>query len=87
MIKCPQFLAAQLKILWMDQDEFVTVVFLLGLAMVFGGFFWPAVVIVPVIFSQLKKRFPNGFMVILFYLLGFVIFKGYPMSFQNEFWE
>jgi hypothetical protein len=44
-------------------------------------------VIFPVIYAKLKKRYPRGFMKHALYFIGFLELRGYPTFFEKEFTE
>lgn len=91
MKKVPVFrhLSQQPKILWLELDEFL----LLGGFVLIGYVTQVLItvtalaVIVVLIYMQVKKKFPRGFMGHAIIWLGFKSLKRYPNSFQILFYE
>ncbi len=88
MARIPQYLHRQMQVLWWEADEFI--IFMLGLSLwiLFGGYeFLLMGLIVPIIYSKLKKRYPRGLLKHLMYFTGFKEFRGYPSFYIKKFIE
>ncbi|MBI5178169.1 MAG: type IV conjugative transfer system protein TraL [Nitrospinae bacterium] len=91
MKKVPVFrhLSQQAKILWLELDEFL----LLGGFVLIGYVtqvlitMTVAGIIMIVIYMQVKKKFPRGFMAHAFVWVGFIGLKRYPNTFQTLYYE
>ncbi|MCP4214234.1 MAG: conjugal transfer protein TraL [bacterium] len=85
--KFPQYLSAPIQIVVMESDTFFVFMFSFCAAMVFKGWAYLLVIVMPYIYSKLKKRFPNGYFKHLVYIAGLKDLKGYPEAFETEFTE
>jgi type IV conjugative transfer system protein TraL len=83
----PRYLTAPIQVLWMEADDLAVIAFgyMMGILIGFVGF--SAMVIFPVIYARLKKRYPRGFMKHALYFIGFLELRGYPTFFEKEFTE
>jgi len=74
-------------VLWLESDELGIFFGMLTLALVFGSWFWPLVIVGPWFFSNMKKKYPRGFLKHLLYFIGLMEMKGYPSYFEEVFRE
>jgi hypothetical protein len=85
--KFPQYLGAPLQVLWLESDDMFFFFMFLTLAMIFGGFFWLLIFLVPAVYGRIKKRYSRGFLVHMLFFAGFAKLKGYPLFFERDFYE
>jgi len=85
--KFPQYLSRSFQVLWLELDELAIFLFLLTMALVYGGLAWVGFVVGQYWYSRIKRRRPRGFLKHILYLSGFVSMKNYPDYFQQEFHE
>jgi hypothetical protein len=85
--KMPQYLSSPYQLLWFEPDDLSIIVVGYLLAMVFGGVFWLGMIVGPVTYGLLKRRYPRGFLRHMFYMIGWTKLHGYPTFFEEEFVE
>lgn len=85
--KFPQYLSSPYQVLWFESDELLMILMFFVFSMVFSGWFFPLIIIVPWIYRKIKTKYPRGFLKHCLYFLGLISIKGYPNYFQEEFFE
>jgi type IV conjugative transfer system protein TraL len=83
----PQYLSAPFQILWYESDELALFMFILMLALLYGGIFWILLLAGPYLYSRIKRQKPRGFLCHLLYMAGIIRMKNYPSYFEKEFVE
>ncbi|MDY0300517.1 MAG: type IV conjugative transfer system protein TraL [Trichlorobacter sp.] len=83
----PKYLSSPLHILWWEIDEVAIIMMCLCMCLLFGNIWWILLFVLPVVYSQLKKRAEKGFLKHLLYQLGLVKIDGYPHYYEQEFYE
>jgi type IV conjugative transfer system protein TraL len=83
----PRYLSNPLQVLWWDPDEFAAIMigFLVGVIM--GGIGYLAIIIAPILYKKLKANRPRGYPIHLSYALALLHLPGYPLYFEEEFFE
>jgi len=87
MERFPQYLSAPMQVLWWESDEVAIILTFLAMAMVFGGVFWIIGLAGSFLYSNVKKKYPRGFLKHVIYFSGYKDLKHYPSAFQTEFSE
>jgi type IV conjugative transfer system protein TraL len=85
--KFPQYLSAPMQFMWFDSDTFFLMVIFITISMTFGGWSICLIVIGPLGYSQLKKRYSSSFLIHMLYFSGFKKLSHYPSFFENDFQE
>lgn len=84
----PRYISAPTQILFFEMDEAALFFSLLGVAMMFETWiFWIFMIALPIGYHAFKTRYPKGFVIHVFYFLGWLKFDGYPNYFQQRFVE
>ena len=74
--------------LWFELDELLLMFVLASLGLIMrDGILWSMSLVIPSIYSRIKRRYPRGFLKHFFYFLGLVELKGYPVFFDKHFLE
>jgi type IV conjugative transfer system protein TraL len=85
--RMPQYLSNPIQMLWWEKDEVLLILSLFSGALLFGGFMWLALFVIPFSYSRFKKNYPKGFLQHLLYFIGIMKFDGYPTAFEKHFIE
>jgi len=85
--KVPQYLHLPVQVLWFDMEEIMVMTLMYIIALIFGGFTWLALVVVPFAYMQVKRRKPRGFLRHFLYQLGIFSLEGYPQPYSDRFYE
>lgn len=83
----PQFLSSPLQVLCWEMDSFAFIFIGLLLGLVFGGWFWLSLPVLPTVYGSMKKNNPRGFLRHTLYFAGIVEMKDYPSYFEKDFQE
>jgi len=87
-MRIPQYLHRPLVVLWWESDEFALFASGIVLWYLFGGYILLLTgLVIPIVYSKVKKRYPRGFFNHLAYYSGFASFRGYPDFFVKDFYE
>lgn len=87
-VRLPQYTHLPAQFLWFDTEELAVIILFYLMALVFGGyFFWANVVVGPFLYMRIKRNKPRGFLRHMIYAAGFASMKGYPLHFSNRFSE
>lgn len=82
-----QYLHKPLQILWFDSSEVAMLVLLYIFALIFGGFAWLALFVIPFLLIPYKRSLARGFFQHLIYSYGWRDIKGYPNPCAYQFFE
>jgi type IV conjugative transfer system protein TraL len=85
--KFPRYLSSPLQVLWFESDEIALIAICYTLGLLFGLIGWIMMVVVPYLYSRIKKNYPRGFLKHCLYFIGLLHLKGYPIFFEKEFLE
>lgn len=85
--RMPQYLHLPIQILWFDTNEIFIILIGYLTGLVFGGWAWLALVILPSIYIPYKRKQDRGFLPHQFYKSGFIELKGYPPPTAEKFHE
>ncbi len=91
--KFPQYLTAPFQVLFYETDELGVMMIMLLFALMYSKADWIAltlwisVLVVPYMYSHVKRSRPRGFLQHCLYYVGILDFKGYPGFFDNKFFE
>jgi len=86
--KFPRYLSSPIQVLFFDVDEVVMALAMVSLALIFS--YWPVYLLaiaVPWAYRRVKKDKARGFFWHSLYYMGLVEIKGYPITFEKEFYE
>lgn len=84
----PQYLSKKFTALWMETDELVILLVLVGCCLIGKGFMiWLITPTVQTTYIITKRKKPKGFFKHLLYMIGFLNLNGYPEYFEQEFHE
>lgn len=83
----PQYLHRPYQVLWFESDDMGILALCFIMAIIFGGFFWIAFVVVPTFYMRTKKKYPRGYLRHLLYFVGILRVKRYPDFMIKEFVE
>ncbi|MDA8165441.1 MAG: conjugal transfer protein TraL [Desulfobacteraceae bacterium] len=83
----PRYLSAPIQVLWFEGDELAILMVSCGIILIFDGALTWLSLLLPVLYSRIKKRKPRGYFNHLLYIAGLVGFRGYPSYFEKEFSE
>lgn len=87
MVRFPQYLSSPIQVLWWEADELGVIFVCFTLAMIFGGPFWALLILGPMIYSRMKKKYPRGFLKHVLYFTGIRDLSPYPGPYVNRFFE
>ncbi len=85
--RVPQYLSSPIKILFFEPDEFGVIVATITLSLVFGGLFWFSIIILPLLYIRVKRKYPSSFLKHMVYMIGIKELNHYPSTFESEFQE
>lgn len=85
--RLPQYLYRPIQLLFFEADDVVAagIGYLMGFFM--GGWFWFAILVLPVVYGFAKKGRPRGFLKHMVWAIGWAPMSGYPGFFDGEFFE
>ncbi len=81
----PRYLSSPIQVLWFESDEIAIIAICYTLGLLFGWVGWCLLVVVPYLYSKLKKNYPRGFLKHSLYFLGLLELKGYPIYHEKRF--
>ena len=86
--KFPRYLSQPYQLLWLEPDDMMIALLFYLLAMLFGGWYmYLLIVVVPLYYGKMKRKYPRGFLKHCLYFAGLIDLKGYPSSFIKRFIE
>jgi len=85
--KVPQYLSSPYQLLWFETDDLVVMIVFFVLALMFGGWLWVMMFVVPFIYGKVKHGYSRGFIKHLMYFSGLVSIKNYPGFWDSFFVE
>ena len=84
----PQYLSKPLQIIILEADEFLVFILTFTAAMMSSGWIlWVLIIVNPYLYIKFKQKYPNGYFKHIFYIAGLKDLKGYPISFELDFYE
>jgi hypothetical protein len=75
------------QLLWFEMDDIIVMAVGYVIANILGGWFWLAMVALPVPYMYIKKNKPRGFLKHSIFISGLYTFDGYPNYFAQKFRE
>jgi type IV conjugative transfer system protein TraL len=85
--KFPQYLTSPLQVLFFEVDEIAIMFIALLIGLVLEGWTYFLIIVLPTVYSRLKKNYPRGFLKHILYFVGLTNMVGYPSFFEKEFIE
>ena len=86
-LRVPRTLHEPVQILWFHQDELMVIVVCYIFAMILGGVTWLGMIVFPMIFMNLKRNNPRGYLTHVLVDYGVLQLDLYPDNFIDEFHE
>lgn len=84
----PQYLSKKFTAMWMETDELVFLLVLVGCCLIGKGFIiWIIAPLFQAAYIITKRKKQKGFFKHVLYMIGLVTMKGYPEYFEQEFHE
>jgi type IV conjugative transfer system protein TraL len=85
--KFPQYLSSPMQFLWFEEDTFFLLSVCLGIGFMLGGWSKLLVVIGPIGYAKIKKKYSSSFLKHTMYFTGFKKTTYYPSFFVKNFQE
>lgn len=87
MKRFPQYLSCPYQVLWLETDDMGVFFAFFILALMFGGWFYLLMVVMPFLYGRFKHKYPRGFLKHMLYFTGIINIKRYPTFYENHFVE
>lgn len=85
--RVPQYLHRPVQLLWFEGDEILAIGMGYFAGVLFEGYAWSAIVVLPWVYIRAKRRYPRGFLRHALYAMGFLRMDGVPSPYAHRFYE